>query len=493
MKSLYLSLTFLIAFLPALAPTFNISNVGGKNETLSKPCLSRTCSVEHHDHATCIFTQNSFKPAASERIAFGAELGKLIRETRIPETENYRVKTVVIDPGHGGKDPGCSGKGTKEKEIALAIALQLGATLEHYFPDVNFIYTRKTDVFIPLDRRAKIANEHTADLFISIHCNNFPKSGRVKGSETYVLGLHRADDNLEVAKRENAAIYYEDNYQETYGGYDPNSPEGHIILSMYQNAYLEQSISFANKIERNIKRNTQHKSRGVRQAGFLVLRETTMPSVLVEAGYLSNASDNRYLDSAEGKAQVVSAIAQAFSEYKKEVEGKGITISPQAYAQPVKRIQKRNNNVVKSNQKSKIKESRTFKIKAPEYTAKAGSNGLTRQSLIIPSQKSEYNATEQYTDQPSVKTANIQYKVLLANTDQLIDTERGPWVNVPYPVQVIRDGQHFKYVATGFENFEAAVSAKSKLRKIGFDEAFLVAYQNGKRIDIKTAMSMTGR
>lgn len=490
MKSLYLSLTFLIAFLPALTPTFNIFKVEGKNETLSKTHKHTSCShSEHSNHAGCFF-QNHHSTIVTERVAFGAEMGKLIRASR---EDGYRIKKVVLDPGHGGKDPGCSGTGTKEKQIALAIALQLGKTLEHHFPDVQFIYTRKTDVFVPLDRRAKIANEHAADLFISIHCNNFPKSGNVKGSETYVLGLHRADDNLEVAKRENAAIFYEDNYEETYGGYDPNSAEGHIILSMYQNAYLEQSISFANKIESNIKRNSQHKSRGVRQAGFLVLRETTMPSVLVETGYLSNAWDNRFLDSANGKAQVVNAIAQAFASYKREVEGtpgSEIVVAKPYTAQSVKRVQKRSAPVAKPAPRSQVSVN-SLPQKQTKLTPKSGNSSLSKQSLIIPS-KHSYTPDNTPTAKRPPKAEAIQYKVLLASSSELIDTDQGNWLNLPYSVQVVRDGNHFKYLAVGFENFEKAVQAKSELRKIGFKEAFLVAYQGGKRIDMKVAMSKTG-
>jgi len=489
MKSSYLSLTILIAFLPALVPTFNIFNVGGKNETLSKVSTVHVDSSSHAPHTGCFFEHHSCSHRAdSKQLAFGAELGKFVRDNRIKDA-NYRIKKVVIDPGHGGKDPGCSGSGTREKEIALAIGLQLGKTLQSHFPGVQFIFTRKTDVFIPLDRRAEIANENDADLFISIHCNNFPKSANVNGSETYVLGLHRAKDNLDVAKRENSAIFYEDNYQSTYDGYDPNSAEGHIILSMFQNAFLEQSISFANKIEKNIKKNTKQRSRGVKQAGFLVLRKTTMPSVLVETGYLSNSKDNRFLDSANGKAQIVNSIAQAFSEYKREVEAGSPTIAPEVYAQTVHRSK----NTQTSVNTVPVQRPRIIKSPARKTTAKSGkvkssSTSLAKQSLIIASKK------EQSISSAPVKKANaaVKYKVLLAASPKLVDTDKGPWLNVPYSVQVIKDGSNFKYMAVGFENFEAAVSAKSELRKIGFKEAFLVAYQGGKRIDMKVAMSKTG-
>jgi N-acetylmuramoyl-L-alanine amidase len=231
------------------------------------------------------------------------------------------VKTIVIDPGHGGKDPGCSGRHTIEKEIALSISLRLGEMIKAQFPEVKVIFTRTTDVFIPLDERAHIANRAEADLFISIHCNYVSKRNQAQGSETYVMGLHKAEDNLDVAKRENAAILMEDNYVQRYDGYDPDSPEGHIILSMYQNAHLEQSILFADFIEKQFTKGLARKSRGVKQAGFLVLRNTTMPSVLIEAGFLSHDTDEAFLATKENHEHMARAILRAFSEYKAHVEG----------------------------------------------------------------------------------------------------------------------------------------------------------------------------
>jgi N-acetylmuramoyl-L-alanine amidase len=491
MKYSYLSLTFLIAFLPAFIPTFNSFDVGGKNETLSTTLIDTLNHGNHSHHFNCPFESHcNANQIHFEQHEFGSAMGQFIRETRITDPD-YKIKKVVIDPGHGGKDPGCSGAtGTKEKEIALSIALQVGRTLESYFPSVQFIFTRETDVFVPLDRRAEIANENNADLFISIHCNNFPKSSKPKGSETYVLGLHRADDNLEVAKRENAAIFYEDNYQATYDGYDPNSAEGHIILSMFQNAFLEQSISFANKIEKNITQKTQHRSRGVRQAGFLVLRETTMPSVLIETGYLSNPWDNQFLSTINGQAQVVNAITQAFVEYKNEVEGGYTPAIPDNYASTITqpdRAKQVSLAPVPVQQPKMLKPS----VYPTKQIAKSGDNNtaLAKQSLIIPSKNNSSNPAPT----PIVNTNEVvQYKVLLASSNKLVDTDSGAWKNIPYTVQVIRDGNSFKYMAIGFENFEKAVTAKSELRNIGFKEAFLVAYENGKRIDMKVAMSKTG-
>jgi N-acetylmuramoyl-L-alanine amidase len=232
----------------------------------------------------------------------------------------YSLSTVVIDAGHGGKDPGCLGSQVKEKDIALKIALSLGKKIKRAFPLINVIYTRDKDVFIPLHERAKLANKVGADLFISIHCNYIGKRNKATGTETYIMGLHRADDNLAVAKRENSAILLEDDYTANYDGYDPESNEGHIILSMYQNAHLEQSAALAYAIEEKLTLQVKRKSRGVKQAGFLVLRNTAMPSVLIETGFLSTDDDETFLASASGQTSVAEGIFQAFAAYKENIE-----------------------------------------------------------------------------------------------------------------------------------------------------------------------------
>ncbi len=226
------------------------------------------------------------------------------------------LQTIIIDAGHGGKDPGCHGAHSKEKDIVLAVAKKVGKLISEKFPDIKIIYTRKTDEFIPLHTRAEIANTHDADLFISIHCNYVPNKPYVYGTESFVLGLYRADDNLAIAMRENSVIFYEENYEENYENFDMNSTENYIIQSMYQDANLEHAITFANFVEHQFIKNKSRKSRGVKQAGFLVLRETTMPSVLVELGFLSNKREEAYLMSDAGQNQVAASFVKALSNYR---------------------------------------------------------------------------------------------------------------------------------------------------------------------------------
>ncbi|WP_037324421.1 N-acetylmuramoyl-L-alanine amidase family protein [Salinimicrobium terrae] len=223
---------------------------------------------------------------------------------------------VVLDAGHGGKDPGNSWNGYSEKDISLNIALQVGAELEK-IPDVKVIYTRKSDVFVTLAGRANIANKAEADLFVSIHMNGH--RSQAQGTETFVLGLHRNQDNLEVAMRENQVIFLEEDYEMTYDGFNPNSPESYIGLTLMQEEYLDQSILLADLIQKNFTNINKRVNRGVKQAGFLVLRETYMPSVLVEAGFLSNKAEGAFLNSAAGQSAISASIVRAVKDYKNSI------------------------------------------------------------------------------------------------------------------------------------------------------------------------------
>ncbi|MGE4014912.1 MAG: N-acetylmuramoyl-L-alanine amidase [Cyclobacteriaceae bacterium] len=244
----------------------------------------------------------------------------------LAQSNEHKIDVVVIDPGHGGKHPGTSGSYTVEKDLTLKVGLKVGAYIEQNVPDVKVIYTRKGDQTLGLEERAKVAIDNNADVFISIHANSLPESvpkarkEMIHGTETYVMGLHVSERNFEVAKRENSVILLEDNYKEKYQGFDPNSPESYILFSLNQSAYQDASLVLASKIEEQFGSRAGRKSHGVKQAGFMVLWLTTMPSVLVEIGFLSNTKEERELNSEQTQDYIASAIYRAFKEYKSQME-----------------------------------------------------------------------------------------------------------------------------------------------------------------------------
>lgn len=230
---------------------------------------------------------------------------------------------VVIDPGHGGRDGGAVRGSYREKDINLGVALALGQLIEKNNNDVKVVYTRKTDIFIPLDRRAEIANKAKANLFISIHTNSTAqRATSAIGADTYILGLARSEENLEVAKRENSVILLEDDYTTKYEGFDPKSPESYIIFEFMTNKFMEQSLQLASFIQRDFANVAKRTDRGVRQAGFLVLRKTSMPSILIELGFINNSSEAKFLASKKGQQSMAIAIYSGFKKYKREFDKK---------------------------------------------------------------------------------------------------------------------------------------------------------------------------
>jgi N-acetylmuramoyl-L-alanine amidase len=253
-------------------------------------------------------------------LGFGFTL-KQQQQEEASQQQTPQLKTVVIDAGHGGKDTGCIGRISKEKNVVLDLALKLARKIKLEYPDVLVVLTRKSDKFVELNERANVANRRKADLFISIHCNSIPK-GKTSpnGTETFVMGLHKSDENLEVAKRENAVILQEKNYEQNYKGFNLNSPLAYIMMANRQNAYLASSTNLASKIEKQFKNNSKRHSRGVKQAGFLVLWQSSMPSILIEAGFLSNREEEIYLNTEDGQNSIADSIFKAFSDYKNELE-----------------------------------------------------------------------------------------------------------------------------------------------------------------------------
>ncbi len=428
---------------------------------------------------------------------------------------SYQINTVVIDPGHGGHDPGCSGHNSKEKHIALAVGKYLMEDIKRHYPDVNVIMTRSTDVFVPLHERASIATEQKADLFISIHCNSFSRSD-VRGSETYVLGLHATEENLSVAKRENQSILLEENYRENYG-FDPNSPEAHIVLSMFQNAFLEQSISFAEKVQGQANVVAGRKDRGVKQAGFLVLRYATMPSVLIETGYLTSHIDESYLMTETGQKNMAIAISNAFSSYKNEMEVRKKDVATVAYVEyknetPVEKKptikvsepvgpKEKGNIYMDDNQRKETvlakkwgleigppTESITYKKKTNTSPSKVPKILPTvpiaeKEKETVPEKVPERKPERTIEKNAGSEKPDIQFSVQLAASPKLLDVGTGKWASVKQTIEVVKEGSLFKYQVRNFATLEKAEALKSQLRSKGFSDAFVVAYKNGKRID----------
>lgn len=402
----------------------------------------------------------------------------------IKEIENsskpYQIKTVVIDPGHGGHDPGCSGSSTREKHLALAIGLKLEYLLQQKFPSIKVIMTRDEDVFIPLHKRAAIANRNQADLFISIHCNFMPGSKATRGTETFVLGLHRAEENLKIAKRENAAILLEEDYEKNYD-YDPNSPEGHIMLTMFQSAYLDQSILFAEKAENQMKKTAGRRSRGVKQAGFVVLRETTMPSVLVETGFLSNQGEEAFLKTEGGQMKIARSLLEAFEAYKEEVESpeyqpfaeasREVALLPKTTPSPARSTEMESQTKERPNKPERIF-SNVYESE-PAYPA--------------PALNKNHNAAPKLEEEQ----LPILFYVQLAASSKPQATNDPRWQKLGYVIEVVKENTLYKYRARNFKDLNAAQKAKEDLQSRGFPDAFVVAYKGKKRISLSQAIQET--
>ncbi len=411
-------------------------------------------------------------------------------EAQTPARIHPQVHTVVIDPGHGGHDSGCLGSFSQEKNLALAIALKLRDSLQAAWPDMKIIMTRTDDTFIPLKKRADIANVNKADLFISIHCNFMPGLTATRGTETYVLGQHKMQENLDVAMRENSAILLEDNYEEVYD-FDPNSPEGYIVLAMYQNVFLEQSIQFASYVEQSLHEHAGRRSRGVKQAGFLVLRETAMPSVLIETGFLSYGPEENYLRTEEGQEQVAGAVFRAFAKYKKDIEGG--TVMP---VQPLASAGAASSEASPSHASTEAPVSKTIYHQASSSSASSSgavstqitSDVFSKEELTAkggtPESKPPTPPAEEAPAGDSETKSAVHFRVQLMASPREEDLSAAKWQNTGYLIQVIQEKGLYKYQAVSFESLAAARAACADLRKRGFSDAFVVAYRGGERVPL---------
>ena len=400
------------------------------------------------------------------------------------------MKTVVIDAGHGGKDPGCHGSKYKEKDVALAVALKLGKYIEENMKDVRVVYTRKTDVFIELQQRAEIANKAKADLFICIHCNSACyRDKKLKkdvcnddahGAETYVMGIKNEQGKLDVAKRENSSMLLEDNYVQKYEGFDPNSDESYIIMNMFNDTYLDQSLSFASKVQKQYRGKAGRADKGVKRASLWVLWRTYMPSVLTEIGFLTNPEEEQFLGSLKGQDYIASGLFRAFREYKDEIEGVAKKYEDDFEKQEAYKLSKEDSVEVEQ-----IKAAKKPKEPAPADPDKDKKTDSTKAVEVkkVPEPKKEV-AKEDDKKASDVAASPIVYKVQIASSDKKIPLTSDKFKGVETPGEY-EDKGIYKYTAGSFGKQEDALRLQNQLRKNGFKDAFVIAMQDGKRIPLK--------
>ena len=366
--------------------------------------------------------------------------------------------TLVIDAGHGGHDTGALGAFSKEKNINLNVALAFGRYVENNCPDVKVIYTRKTDVFIPLHTRADIANKNKANLFVSIHTNALPRGRIARGLETYTLGMHRAGSNLEVAKRENSVILIEKDYKQHYEGFDPNSSESYIMFEFMQDKNMAQSVELARYVQRRVCASASRQDKGVKQAGFLVLRETSMPSCLIELGFITTSDEEQFLNSSDGIDRLGFGIYQAFLDYKRKYDS-GFTVPYQAESQQDINIP----SVVPQEEKPE-------KVVAP---VKA------QQEPQAPVAKPETEA-----DKASQESSLIfKVQILASSSRQRISKSK---LN-GQKSECYEEGGFYKYTVGASEDYDEIVKIRESLVE-NFPEAFIIAFKNGQRVDTRAAI-----
>ena len=486
-----------------------------------------------------------------------------------------QLKTIVIDAGHGGKDPGCNGVTHKEKEVALAVALELGKLIEENYKDIKVIYTRTTDVFVELEERAQIANKAKADLFISIHCNaagkpvyiKDPKTGKKKkktfknkkgkivvvekpnpepfGTETYVMGLKNEEGKMKVATRENSAIFYEDDYEKKYDGFDPDSPESYIIMSNYTSAYVIQSANLAMKIQEEYTKKAGRIDKGVHRQSIWVLWRTAMPSILTEIGYLTNPLEEQFLGSKEGQSYLAKAIFRGFRKYKDEIEGnkkeynyeienqtplenenikagnipgqrklidedeedeedekKTTTVKDTAKVKTtqvvktetittIKAVETNTSSTLITETKESVKEDSIVNANSiiEKFKEKNKEATTSKTFAAIPSKTL---ATQQKNNEPVAVSNDIKFKVQFASSDVELNLKQEKFAAI-IEGAYYKSGNMNKYTSGNFSDFKEAVKHQNSLREKGFKDCFVIAIQNNSRIDVNEARKKLGQ
>ena len=432
--------------------------------------------------------------------------------------------TLVIDAGHGGHDAGAIGTYSQEKNINLNVALAFGKLVERNCNDVKVIYTRKTDVFIPLQERADIANKNKADLFVSIHTNALPNGKIAYGSETYTLGMARSSENFDVAKRENSVILVENDYKEKYAGFNPNSSESYIIFEFMQDEHMKQSISLAQSIQKYYVSLAHRKNKGVHQAGFLVLRETSMPSVLTELGFISTPEEEAYLNSQDGISKLARSIFEGFLDYKQSQDGK---IRPTTYKNedvtPVQTKNEQDNDSVsrvaaaetpnatadngKENSDNKTAEIQKGKVadnqeQVSVLAQQFGNNESGKQQATADEKNNKasrendvrHNLNDVRHNSNNVRHQKTQdeapvFKIQFLTSDTPIksgDKRLLGFERVENYQE--KPGGIIKYTCLSTTDYSEAVANQKEVRKKVAD-AFIVAFKNGQRVNLADAIS----
>jgi N-acetylmuramoyl-L-alanine amidase len=377
----------------------------------------------------------------------------------MPQIEDDQKFTVVLDAGHGGKDPGNLGTGKMkktEKDVSLDVTLKVGQYITDNYPDVRVVYTRKGDTYPELFKRVEIANEANADLFISIHCNSNDNKA-ASGTETFVMGLHKSEESLKTAMQENASIYLEKDHEKNYNGFDPKNPDTYIILSMRENVYLDQSINVAKSVQDQFRTRVGRKDRGVKQAGYIVISFTNMPSVLVELGFLSNEEEETFLHSEDGKTYMASAIYRAFKEFKDKDEIKrGLKAAEKA-------------EQIMVNQET-INVSETHVAEKPVVKEETNTS---KESIV-------------WKELPK----GIRYQIQVLSSPKPLDKKSPDFHGITRTEELKQNGV-IKYLVGSTNSYKEAKQMQQYLKKIGFKDAFVVAFENGERIELSKAIATT--
>ncbi|MBX7052830.1 MAG: N-acetylmuramoyl-L-alanine amidase [Flavobacteriales bacterium] len=397
--------------------------------------------------------QNTANRRGKRRILLFLASALFLMAATMPEKADESSFIVVLDAGHGGKDPGNLGTGKikkTEKDVSLDVTLKVGQYITENYPDVKVVYTRKGDTYPELYKRVEIANDAKADMFISIHCNANDNKGAY-GVETFVMGLHKSEESLKNAMRENASIYLEQDHAEHYQGFDPNNPDTYIILSMRENAYLDKSIDLAKNVQDQFRTRVGRKDRGVKQAGYYVISFTNMPSILVELGFLTNSEEEEFLHSEDGKTYMASAIYRAFKEFKEQED---------------------------------IRRGRKAAEKLAESPSAQGT--VKEKPIEKPVEPAAPVEDIVWKDLPK----GIRYQIQIVSSPKPLD-KKGSEFRGLSRVDEFKQNNVYKYLAGSTNSYKEAKRMQEFLKTKGFKDAFIIAFENGERIELSKAIAQT--